>query len=814
MTNTKEKMDKIVLFCSDNNQETKYITALIKNDVMLIQFFNLFNDEKKGLQEYFYKFNSYSVKIFKKLLKANKSNFLNKLSEKFNSASACEDLISFANENKIEYKLNEGYFSRFGRYDFGDIDFDDYRYYDGNNNLIIPGFYKHPTNGIMKIYKENQFLCLSIEYKRGKKNGITKFYNDKTGTFSGHQYYTNDKLDGVSQNFDKNGNLEKEESFVMGKKEGASRKYYKNGNISEEIIYKANRKHGFARQYFENGQLFAETEFVEGKREGTSRQYYESGKLQCENNWKNDKPNGQHIWYYENGQISKVIEFKDGYYISNEKEYYENGNLKTVISLSNVGTFEGETTIYYPNKKIKNIFPYHNGKLHGTAKQYFKNGKIQYEYTYKNGLREGYSISYKQKTGEIDQKHLFQKGELIELYTTEGVIGIHETENQTQEKKNDANSPNNNFTRDWNFDDWIDPIVTNTNHTTLVSFAFNLEMMTSPFIIKKLYNNDAKNYIDNCQQENCYLVEDDKLLKKLLKAKEDSFVPKNAKDDVISLLARIMEIKKTHNIDNAVLCKEKINIINENNRDQKVQNRFNKEKECTKNDKIKNFNIDLVNCSRDIKFLTDKIIANKNLNFSMCIYGDPGTGKSAYARYLADKLGIDVVCRTAADILDQYVGNSEKLIAEAFEEAEKKKAMLIIDEVDSFLRSRGLAQRNWEVTIVNQMLTCMEKFNYPFICTTNFIDSLDQASLRRFTFKFKFGFLKSNQIEDAFNYVFNTKPSEEILKMKGLTVSDFVNIKKECDILGITDINEIAKMLDEAVSLKESEDLSTNVGFN
>lgn len=60
----------------------------------------------------------------------------------------------------------------------------------------------------------------------------------------------------------------------------------------------------------------------------------------------------------------------------------------------------------------------------------------------------------------------------------------------------------------------------------------------------------------------------------------------------------------------------------------------------------------------------------------MCIYGDPGTGKSAYARYLADKLGIDVVCRTAADILDQYVGNSEKLIAEAFEEAEKKKQCL------------------------------------------------------------------------------------------------------------------------------------------
>ena len=198
----------------------------------------------------------------------------------------------------------------------------------------------------------------------------------------------------------------------------------------------------------------------------------------------------------------------------------------------------------------------------------------------------------------------------------------------------------------------------------------------------------------------------------------------------------------------------------------------------------------------------------------MCIYGDPGTGKSAYARFLANKLGINVICKSAADILDQYVGNSEKLIAEAFEEAEKKKAMLIIDEVDSFLRSRGFAQRNWEVTMVNQMLTCMENFNLPFICTTNFIDMLDQASLRRFTFKFKFGSLKSEQIENAFEYKFKIKPSAEIIKMKGLTVSDFVNIKKECDILGITNIDEIAKMLDETVALKESEDLSTNIGFN
>ena len=49
--------------------------------------------------------------------------------------------------------------------------------------------------------------------------------------------------------------------------------------------------------------------------------------------------------------------------------------------------------------------------------------------------------------------------------------------------------------------------------------------------------------------------------------------------------------------------------------------------------------------------------------------------------------------------------------------------------------------------------------------------------------------------------------------MKGLTVSDFVNVKKECDILLINDVEEIAKMLAEIVALKKSEELKHSVGF-
>lgn len=52
-----------------------------------------------------------------------------------------------------------------------------------------------------------------------------------------------------------------------------------------------------------------------------------------------------------------------------------------------------------------------------------------------------------------------------------------------------------------------------------------------------------------------------------------------------------------------------------------------------------------------------------------------------------------------------YVGETEQNIAKAFKEAKDKKALLIFDEADSFLQSRTNAQRSWEITQVNEMLT-------------------------------------------------------------------------------------------------------------
>jgi DNA replication protein DnaC len=128
-----------------------------------------------------------------------------------------------------------------------------------------------------------------------------------------------------------------------------------------------------------------------------------------------------------------------------------------------------------------------------------------------------------------------------------------------------------------------------------------------------------------------------------------------------------------------------------------------------------------------------------------CFYGAPGTGKTAFAIYLAEQTGIPVMIKNAADILDMYIGESEKNISKIFAEAKEKKAILLIDEADTFLSDRKNARHNWEISMINSMLIEMERFNGILICTTNLMSNLDNASLRRFDFKVKFDYLTADQ---------------------------------------------------------------------
>ena len=130
----------------------------------------------------------------------------------------------------------------------------------------------------------------------------------------------------------------------------------------------------------------------------------------------------------------------------------------------------------------------------------------------------------------------------------------------------------------------------------------------------------------------------------------------------------------------------------------------------------------------------------------MLFYGPPGTGKTALARHIAYELDRECMVRKASDLLNCYVGNTEKNIAEVFRKAEDEGAVLVIDEADTFMYSRDMAAHSWEVSQVNEFLTCLEECKCFCICTTNRLKELDAASVRRFSFKVAFDYSGADQV--------------------------------------------------------------------
>lgn len=167
---------------------------------------------------------------------------------------------------------------------------------------------------------------------------------------------------------------------------------------------------------------------------------------------------------------------------------------------------------------------------------------------------------------------------------------------------------------------------------------------------------------------------------------------------------------------------------------------------------------EVVGTSRSLSGLYDPRFVNTRADLSLlaqqlgqvrsariCLYGLPGTGKTAFAHWLAQQLDMPLHIKRASDLLSMWVGGSEKNIAQAFEQAKADKAMLLIDEVDSFLQERTSARQSWEVTQVNEMLTQMEAFDGVFLASTNLMDRLDPAVLRRFDVKLNFQAMRPEQ---------------------------------------------------------------------
>ncbi len=139
-----------------------------------------------------------------------------------------------------------------------------------------------------------------------------------------------------------------------------------------------------------------------------------------------------------------------------------------------------------------------------------------------------------------------------------------------------------------------------------------------------------------------------------------------------------------------------------------------------------------------------------------------------------------------SDLQSALVGETEKNIANAFNDAEREDAILVIDEADSLFVDRQSSVRSWEVSQTNEILIQMENYRGIFICSTNIIESIDSAAMRRFQKKITFTYLNLEARKKLFKSYFlnpeNEMAAETIKELEGLnnlTAGDFKNVYQQ-----------------------------------
>jgi len=164
----------------------------------------------------------------------------------------------------------------------------------------------------------------------------------------------------------------------------------------------------------------------------------------------------------------------------------------------------------------------------------------------------------------------------------------------------------------------------------------------------------------------------------------------------------------------------------------------------------------------------------------LLFHGPPGTGKTMFARALANALNMPFVELTQADLTHEYINKSSQIIQRLFEEAEEIGGVIFIDEAEQLLGDRGnnLDGHNEDKKITNTFLSNLTKEDKDFIVllTTNRRDSMDKAILR------------PGRIDKEFQIGLPDKKAKvEILKVKLAQVPNKVNKNQIKSLIQYTD---------------------------
>ena len=126
---------------------------------------------------------------------------------------------------------------------------------------------------------------------------------------------------------------------------------------------------------------------------------------------------------------------------------------------------------------------------------------------------------------------------------------------------------------------------------------------------------------------------------------------------------------------------------------------------------------------------------------SVLLHGPPGTGKTMAAQVLANDIGMELYRVDLSQVVDKYIGETEKNLARIFDSAQKSNVILFFDEADALFSKRT------EVTSSNDrhanaetayILQRIETYDGMTILATNLSNNFDPAFMRRITYTVRF----------------------------------------------------------------------------
>lgn len=128
---------------------------------------------------------------------------------------------------------------------------------------------------------------------------------------------------------------------------------------------------------------------------------------------------------------------------------------------------------------------------------------------------------------------------------------------------------------------------------------------------------------------------------------------------------------------------------------------------------------------------------------SCLFYGPSGTGKTMAASVISNELQLDLYHVDLSQVINKYIGETEKNIARIFDIAENSGAILLFDEADSLFAKRTEVKssndRNANIG-TSYLLQRMESYSGLAILTTNLKREMDSAFMRRIRFATQFTF--------------------------------------------------------------------------